>query len=224
MRVAQIWRYSVKSLRGERLDQVDVLADGLRGDRSTQVIDHKGARMTGRTAKRLLGLQSGLGESGEPTIDGHAWDSAGALDLIRDAAGPGAELAPLGRHFDDRAILVGTDGALDALGVDYRRLRPNIVIEGVEGLAENEWVGSRLRLGQVELEVVDRCVRCVMTTIDPDTLEVDPGVLRRINDEFDTKMCVLCEIADRRGAAGRRPGRASCEPCERQTGVGCAHG
>jgi len=195
LRVSQIWRYSVKSLRGERLEAVDVLADGLRGDRATQVVDHKGARMTGRTAKRLLGLQSGLGESGEPTIDGHAWDSGEALGLIRDAAGPGASLAPLGRHFDDRSILVATDGALDSLGVDYRRLRPNIVIEGVDGMAENEWVGRRLRLGQVELDVVDRCVRCVMTTIDPDTLEVDPAVLKRINDEFDSKMCVLCEVA-----------------------------
>ncbi len=43
--------------------------------------------------------------------------------------------------------------------------------------------------------MVDRCVRCVMTTIDPDTLEVDPDVLRRINDEFGTCMGVLCEVA-----------------------------
>jgi uncharacterized protein YcbX len=49
-------------------------------------------------------------------------------------------------------------------------------------------------LGGVVLEVVDRCERCVMTTIDPDTLEVDPDVLRRINDEFGTLMGVLCEV------------------------------
>ena len=195
MRVAQLWRYSVKSLRGEQLERVDVLADGLRGDRSTQVVDHKGARMTGRTAKRLLGLQSGLGDGGEPTVDGHPWRSPEALDLIRDAAGPGADLAPLGRHFDDRSILVTTDGAIRALGVDGRRLRPNIFVEGVEGLAEGEWVGSRLRLGSVELDVVHRCERCVMTTIDPDSLEVDPDVLRRINDEFGAYMGVLCEVA-----------------------------
>ena len=194
MRVAEIWRYSVKSLRGEQLERVDVLADGLRGDRMTQVVDHRGARMTGRSAKRLLGLQSGLGEDGEPTIDGHQWASKGALELIRDAAGPGAAMAPLGRHFDDRAILVTSDGAIGALGVDGRRLRPNIVIEGVEGLAEAGWVGGRLRLGGVELDVADRCVRCVMTTIDPDSLDVDPEVLRRINDEFETMMGVLCDV------------------------------
>ena len=195
MRVAELWRYSVKSLRGERLDRADILADGLRGDRATQVVDHKGARMTGRTAKRLLGLQSGLGEDGEPTIDGYSWRRDEALELIRDAAGPGAGLAPLGRHFDDRSVLVTTDGAIGALGVDGRRLRPNIHIEGVDGLAENGWVGRRLRLGGVELDVVDRCERCVMTTIDPDTLEVDPGVLRRINSNFGALMGLLCDVA-----------------------------
>ncbi|MDQ2676903.1 MAG: MOSC domain-containing protein [Actinomycetota bacterium] len=194
MRVAELWRYSVKSLRGERLEQADVLADGIRGDRATQVVDHKGARLTGRTAKRLLGLQSGVGGDGEPTIDGHPWRSPQALELIRDAAGPGAELAPLGRHFDDRPLLVTTDGAIAALDVDGRRLRPNIVIEGVEGLAESGWVGKRLRLGAVEVEIVDRCARCVMTTIDPDTLDVDPDVLRRINGDFGTYMGVLCEV------------------------------
>lgn len=195
MRVAELWRYSVKSLRGERLDEADVLADGIRGDRATQVIDHKGKRMTGRSAKRLLGLQSGLGPDGEPTIDGLPWRADAALRLIQDAAGPGAELAPLGRHFDDRSILVTTDGAIGALGVDGRRLRPNIHLEGVEGLAETDWVGRRLRLGEVELDVVSHCVRCVMTTIDPDSLDVDPDVLRRINDEFDTRMGVLCDVA-----------------------------
>ena len=194
MQVAEIWRYSVKSLRGERLESVDVLADGLRGDRATQVVDNKGNRITGRTAKRLLGLQSGLSERGEPTVDDYPWDSGEALGLIREAAGPGAELAPLGRHFDDRSVLLTTDGAIAALGVDHRRLRPNIVVEGVEGLAESGWAGRRLRLGEVELQVIDGCVRCVMTTIDPDSLEVDPDVLRRINQEFDTRIGVLCEV------------------------------
>jgi hypothetical protein len=33
-----------------------------------------------------------------------------------------------------------------------------------------------------------------MTTIDPDTLEVDPNVLRRINNEFGAQMGVLCDV------------------------------
>ncbi len=62
MRIAELWRYSVKSLRGERLQAADLLADGIRGDRMTQVVDHNGARITGRTAKRLLELSDGSDE------------------------------------------------------------------------------------------------------------------------------------------------------------------
>jgi hypothetical protein len=40
---------------------------------------------------------------------------------------------------------VATDGAIAALGADGRRLRPNIVIAGVEGLAERTWPGRRIR-------------------------------------------------------------------------------
>lgn len=194
MRVAELWRYPVKSLEGERLERVDVLADGLRGDRATRVLGPEGERITGRTAPGLLGLQAGLGEDGEPEIDGHRWDSVPALALIREAAGEGSTLAPVGRYFDSLSVHVVTDGAVAELGEDRRRLRPNIVVEGVEGLEEAEWVGRRLRLGGVELDVRERCVRCVMTTIDPDTQEVRPDVLRRINEEFDRRIGFLCDV------------------------------
>ncbi len=195
MKVAELWRYPVKSLRGERLERTDVLADGFRGDRLTQVVDHTGARITGRTAKGLLGLQAGLGPNGEPTVDGHPWEAEEALGLIRGAAGPGAGLTSLGRHFDAEPILVITDGTVGALGEDLRRMRPNIVLEGVESLAETSWIGRRIRARQVELEVVDLCERCVMTTIDPDTLDLRPDVLRRINADFDRMMGVLCRVS-----------------------------
>lgn len=194
MEVAEIWRYTVKSLRGERLESVDVLADGFRGDRATRVLGPDGERITGRTAHGLLGLQSGLGDDGEPTIDGSRWDSDEALGAIRSAAGDGATLAPLDRHFDDREILVLTDGAIAALGVDRRRMRPNIVVSGVDGLDEVGWVGKRLRMGQIELDVHHRCERCVMTTIDPDSLDVDPEVLKTINRDFEGCMGVLCSV------------------------------
>jgi uncharacterized protein YcbX len=49
---------------------------------------------------------------------------------------------------------VATDGAIQALGVDGWRLRPNIVVGGVDGLAEREWPGRRLRIGEVVIAVV----------------------------------------------------------------------
>jgi hypothetical protein len=41
--------------------------------------------------------------------------------------------------------LLATDGAVAEFGRDVRRLRPNILIGGVEGLAEREWDASRTR-------------------------------------------------------------------------------
>ena len=52
-------------------------------------------------------------------------------------------------------------------GCSMRRFRPNIVIEGVEAWAEEAW--KRVRIGEVELELAKPCVRCVATTVDPDT-------------------------------------------------------
>ena len=42
MRVAELWRYPVKSLAGEQLDAVDILLDGIPGDRVVQVHDARG--------------------------------------------------------------------------------------------------------------------------------------------------------------------------------------
>ena len=36
MRVAELWRYPVKSLAGEQLDAVDILLDGIPGDRVSE--------------------------------------------------------------------------------------------------------------------------------------------------------------------------------------------
>jgi uncharacterized protein YcbX len=53
--------------------------------------------------------------------------------------------------------------------LDMRRFRPNLVVDGdLEAFEEDGWSG--LVIGDVELRFADRCGRCVMTTIDPDTL------------------------------------------------------
>jgi len=75
---------------------------------------------------------------------------------------------------------VATDGAINYMGVDSRRLRPNIIVGGVEGLQEREWPGHRLRIGEAVIHAAQLRGRCVMTTYDPDTLKQDMGVLRSI--------------------------------------------
>jgi uncharacterized protein YcbX len=94
-------------------------------------------------------------------------------------------------------LLIGTDGAFEHLGVDHRRLRPNIVVGGVDGLAERGWPGRRLRLGSVVASVASLRARCVMTTYDPDTQEQDLSVLRRIASEFGGRMALDCAVVSR---------------------------
>lgn len=50
------------------------------------------------------------------------------------------------------------------------RFRPNLVITGAEPWAEDGW--QRLRIGEVELELVKPCARCQVTTLDPATGQV----------------------------------------------------
>jgi uncharacterized protein YcbX len=78
--------------------------------------------------------------------------------------------------------------------VDHRRLRPNIVVGGVDGLTERGWPGRRLRLGGVIVSVAKLRSRCVMTTYDPDTQEQDLSVLRRIASEFGGQMALDCGV------------------------------
>jgi len=89
---------------------------------------------------------------------------------------------------------VATDGAINALGIDSRRIRPNIIVAGVAGLAEREWPGRFLRIGPVEIEVVQLRARCVMTTYDPDTLVQDRNVLFRIVSEMGGKLALDCAV------------------------------
>ena len=46
MRVAELWRYPVKSLGGERLDRADVSANGIAGDRIVHVRNGRGRVVT----------------------------------------------------------------------------------------------------------------------------------------------------------------------------------
>ncbi|HEU4370782.1 MAG TPA: MOSC N-terminal beta barrel domain-containing protein [Methylomirabilota bacterium] len=192
MRVAELWRYPVKSLAGEQLDVVEVSAAGIPGDRVVQVYDTRGRTVTSRTSPRLLGLKGTLGPDGEPLVDGLPWTAPAVAAAIEAAAGPGARLARDDGpdRFDVLPLLVATDGAIDALGLDRRRFRPNILVGGVDGLAERAWPGRRARVGDAIVAFQELRGRCVMTTYDPDTLAQDAGVLRRIVREMDGRLAL----------------------------------
>jgi len=182
--VDQLWRYPVKSLAGEPLEHAVITEDGIAGDRIVHVRGPEGVR-TSRRQHRMLGLHGILGTDGVPLIDGHPWTDDRALALVRAAAGDDAWLASDGYGmFDILPLLVATDGAIAAFGRDGRRLRPNIVIGGVEGLDERTWPGAELHIGSVVIALDSLRPRCPMTTIDPDTLERDSEVLRDIGRRF----------------------------------------
>ena len=72
-----------------------------------------------------------------------------------------ASLSELNRHLDEP--------------VSMRRFRPNIIVDGAEPFEEDGW--RRIRIGEVELELVKPCARCVVVDTDPDTGEREKGVL-----------------------------------------------
>jgi hypothetical protein len=141
-------------------------------------------------------LHGTLDADGRPRINGHRWDSAEAIALVQRAAGADSWLEAwqgLDR-FDILPLLVATDGAIAAFGRDVRRLRPNIVIGGVEGLAERDWPGAELHIGEAIISLDSLRARCHMTTIDPETLAIDPQVLKDIVKRFDNRLALNADV------------------------------
>jgi uncharacterized protein YcbX len=58
------------------------------------------------------------------------------------------------------------------------RFRPNIVVQNCEPFAEDTW--KRIRIGDVEMALVKPCPRCVVTTIDKETLEKSKEPLKTL--------------------------------------------
>lgn len=74
---------------------------------------------------------------------------------------------------DGFPLLLLSEGSLADLNgrlarpVSMDHFRPNLVVSGCPAFAEDGW--RRIRIGTVELALVKRCARCVLTTVDPRT-------------------------------------------------------
>jgi uncharacterized protein YcbX len=198
MRVSELWRYPVKSLRGLKLDEAVVTELGIERDRLVQAKRPGGRVFTARTHPAMLGLQGGLDAEGVPTIDGVRWDDPAALAAVRAVTEPDAELVYYDgngpQRFDVLPISLATDGGVAAVGVDGRRFRANVYLAGVPGLTEREWVGREVRIGEAIVGVRQVRGRCVMTTFDPDTLEQDITVLQKIVWELGRRTALDCYV------------------------------
>jgi uncharacterized protein YcbX len=112
-----------------------------------------------------------------------------------------------GANFDDSPVLVVNLATVAAFGdragmpVDHRRFRANLYVDGSAPDEEAGWLGRRLRVGEVELEAVKRCERCVVITRDPDSTLTTPALLRVLTETYETNMGVYCQVT--------RPGRVA---------------
>ena len=198
MQVAELWRYPVKTMAGERVQSTTVGPLGITGDRVVHVEDARGRVITSRSHPRFLGHKGSLDADLEPLVDGRPWRSIDVAADVRAIAGADARLVrdESASRFDVLPLLIATDGAVAAFGQDRRRLRPNIVVGGVAGLAERTWPGGCLRIGRVLIGVQDLRLRCIMTSFDPDTLIQDKKITRDIYRRFEGKLALDCFVIE----------------------------
>jgi uncharacterized protein YcbX len=197
--VRALWRYPVKSMAGESLEEVDVSWHGFEGDR------------------RYAFVRAGLERSGFPWLTirerSDMWHyvprietdrtlvrtpSGNELDVIDPALaaelGHGARVIKQNRGvFDTMPLSLLTTGSVNALraGLDPRRFRPNILVEG-EG--EDDWVGRVLAIGGMRMRLDQHDERCVVVNVDPVTTERDPSILRKIAQERDSRFGVYGSV------------------------------
>lgn len=198
MHIAELWRYPVKSMAGERISAAELTLDGIAHDRAYQVRRDDGRIVDARAHPKMLALHPTLDAAGNLLINGQPWNTPQMQRVVEEAAavGPGTRIARRedSERFDVLPLLVATDGAIAAFGHDYRRLRPNVLIAGVEGLAEREWEARALRMGEALIGVLRLRGRCVMTTWDPDTQQQSPEVFQHITECFDGKLALDCWV------------------------------
>lgn len=214
-RVLEIMRYPVKSMAGERLTQAELDWQGIEGDRQ-YAFHHAGDGsrfpwLTGRDLPDLIRHVPRFRDPSAPrtaTVDVEvpdgrtlALDGEELRDALVAALGSPVALMQLGRGCYDAMpvsiVTTATHAALDAAHgqpLDRRRFRSNIVIES--DVRESEWRGRRLAFGEgAELLLADGIPRCAMITIDPDTADRAPPVLRTVAQRFDNLIGIYASPA-----------------------------
>ncbi len=196
--IVGLWRYPVKGMAGEALDAVDVSWHGLADDRRWAFVRPGLERsdfpwLTIRERSDLASfvpfLTGSVARVRTPAGDEHdVTDPALAAEL-----GAGVRLIKQNRGvFDSAPLSLLSEATVAALGdrvgraLDPLRFRPNLLVTGVEAFGEEAWVGRELRLGELVMRVDRRDQRCVVATVDPETSERDPAVLRTIAQERGT--------------------------------------
>jgi uncharacterized protein len=228
-RVDSLWRYPVKSMRGEEMEEIFASYPGVYGDRLFAFRSSSAPAgfpyLTGREQRQMIRYRPrfrdrekaarpiNLGEAQKlsPNINPLVAD---ASELMVDVETPDGKVLAIddpcliedlrsnldGNHHltllrsdkamtDCRPISIFSLQTAQKLGeetsvaVDKRRFRANIYVDltSGEGFAEDRFVGRSLRIGsKTTLAVLQRDGRCMMITLDPDTAEKTPAVLKAV--------------------------------------------
>ncbi len=228
-KVESLWRYPVKSMRGEEMNEIFAGFAGVYGDRLFAFNSSANAKgfpyFTGRDQRQMIRYRArfrnpekaaspvNLSEA-EKLGSGLNPISANASELMIDVETPDGKTFAI----DDPALidhlrlnidqkhelkLLRSDKAMTdcrpvsifslqttkqldeetGVEVDKRRFRANVYVDLISsaGFAEDEFVGRSLRIGsRVTVAVLQRDGRCMMITLDPDTAEKTPAILKAV--------------------------------------------
>ena len=232
--VESLWRYPVKSMRGEELQEMFVGYAGVYGDRLFAFESSASPKgfpfFTGRDQRQMIRYRPRFRDT-EKAAQPVNWTEAEKLGSgVNPVSASSAELmidvqTPEGKTLaiDDPALIDNLCAEIDArhnltllrsdkaltdcrplsifavqtakklgeetgIAVDKRRFRANIYLDltSLEAFAEDEFVGQSLRIGpKVVVSILQRDARCMMITLDPDTAEKTPAILKQVAQAHD---------------------------------------
>ena len=202
-RVAALWRYPVKSMAAEALDEIAVSWHGLAGDRRWAFVRDGIPRsgfpwMTIRERSDMGRYRPSFLDPARPDDSRTVVSTPGGAELeVVDPAlaaelGDGVRVIKQDRGvFDAMPLSLISTQTLAALGelagreLDALRFRPNLLIDASDPapFQEEAWVGATLRIGGMRMRIDQRDDRCVIVNVDPVSTERDPRVLRALARE-----------------------------------------
>jgi uncharacterized protein YcbX len=201
--LAGLWRYPVKSMAGEALAEADVGWHGVAGDRRWAFIRPDLERsgfpwLTLRERADMRAFTPRFAEPDRPDMsrtvvtapDGDEYEITDPA--LRARLGDGVRVIKQDVGvFDDMPlslISTRTIAGLEAITgreLEVQRFRPNLLVDpvGDAEFPEDGWLGAGLQIGEMRMRIDQRDPRCVIVTMDPETGDRDPSVLRRIAQE-----------------------------------------
>lgn len=224
--ISGLFRYPVKSMRGELLSQGHLYWHGLDGDRRyafvRQGVNGGFPWLTGRELPDLLRYTPRLlepetpGQSSVVVVmpDGRELpvESPELAEALAESYRSPFFLFNLGRGaFDSQVLSLMSNASVAALGhsagmgLDGARFRQNIYIETPDGrpFQEEEWLDRTIVFGAEHdgprVRINRRISRCVMINIDPHTAERDARVLKTVAQTRDNYAGVYASV-ERPGA------------------------